>query len=74
MTTLESTARTPIANEWPKGDNVLRLRDGRLLGYAEYGDPRHSWSFPNPVGTAAPGGVAHRRATSPNPSSLKVVR
>ena len=20
-------------------DNVLRLRDGRLLGYAEYGDP-----------------------------------
>jgi len=28
-----------------KADNILRLRDGRLLGYAEYGDPEGKPAF-----------------------------
>jgi pimeloyl-ACP methyl ester carboxylesterase len=39
--TMESTAQprvsSSVATLWPRPDNVVRLHDGRLLGYGEYG-------------------------------------
>src|SRR5439155_16354079 len=32
-----SIPSSPSAARWPRPDNVIRLRDNRLLGYAEYG-------------------------------------
>ena len=33
------SSQSPASVRWPRPDNVLRLRDNRLLGYAEYGAP-----------------------------------
>jgi pimeloyl-ACP methyl ester carboxylesterase len=50
----------------PALDNTLRLRDGRTLAYAEYGDPNgrplfYFHGFPNSRLNAAPGDDAARR-------------
>ena len=42
--TTQTSSQFPIPSSqspsrWPRPDNVLRLRDNRLLGYAEYGVP-----------------------------------
>ena len=39
MMALQTRTGTAAAAAWPKPDNVIRLKDGRLLGYAEYGAP-----------------------------------
>lgn len=40
MTTAEGTPPPATSIPQPRQDGVSRLRDGRLLGWAEYGDPR----------------------------------
>jgi pimeloyl-ACP methyl ester carboxylesterase len=48
----------------PKTDNQLRLRDGRILGYAEYGDPDGTpvFFFHGMPGSRLEGALAHEAA------------
>ena len=55
---------TEPARTWPRPDNVLRLKDGRVLGYAEYGDPtgRPAFLFHGMPGSRLEGAVEHEAA------------
>jgi len=55
------TDLTTAVRIWPRPDNVVRLRDGRILGYAEYGDPtgRPAFLFHGTPGSRLEGAIAH---------------
>src|SRR5262245_24684441 len=68
MMALQTHTSTAGPAVWPRPDNVIRLKDGRLLGYAEYGASSGApvIFFHGMPGARVEGALAHEAAARAN--------
>ncbi len=68
MMALQHRTRTPATAAWPRPDAVIRLTDGRLLGYSEYGTASGTpvIFFHGMPGSRLEGALAHEAASRAN--------